>query len=332
MPPPNSVPSLPSFSLILETENLANADLQGLLASLRSLAAQDPPPQQANEVWLIDSGDTPPELLDQLRAQYDWLQVHYAPPGTSYYTAKMLGAKLATGDIVVYYDSDCIYEPQWLRTLLDSFEGTNQSVGDGEAIQIVAGETCTRGVGPYGTAMALAYIFPPYSGQTQLTPTTQYYLNNVAFRREFLLAHPIPTDLPLYRGNCALHGHVLRQAGHTIWRQPRARATHAPPNGLSHFFWRFLLIGHDYYWQRQLNDQHQGGKSAGPVDPVGGSKLAVGRDRVAKMIAADQRHALFLLLALPIVIVASLLIAIGYQITQRRPHYLLHTYNRLLGE
>jgi glycosyltransferase involved in cell wall biosynthesis len=315
-------PPLPSFSLILETENLANADLQGLLDSLRCLDTQDPSPRSANEVWLIDSGDTPTALLDQLRAQYDWLQVYDAPPGTSYYAAKMLGAKLATGEIVVYYDSDCLYEPQWLRTMLASF-------GDGEAIQIVAGETRTRGVGPYGTAMALAYIFPPYSGETQLAPATGYYLNNVAFRREWLLAHPIPTNLPLYRGNCALHGNALRQAGFTIWRQPLARATHAPPNGLSHFFWRFLLIGHDYYWQRRLGDGKPGKEQA---DPVGGSKLAIGRDRIAKMIAADRRHAFFLPLALPIIIASSLLIAIGYHITQRRPHYLLTTYNRLLCE
>jgi glycosyltransferase involved in cell wall biosynthesis len=317
------MPSLPSFSLIIETENLATADRQGLLSSLRALDAQDPGPRSANEVLLIDSGDIPPELLDPLCAQYNWLKVHYAPPNTGYYAAKMLGAKLATGDIVVYYDSDCIYEPQWLRTLLESFET------DGEAIQIVAGETRTRGVGLYGTAMALAYIFPPYSGQTQLASATQYYLNNVAFRREVLLNHPIPTDLPLYRGNCVLHAYALRRSGFTIWRQPLARATHAPPNGWSHFVWRFLLIGHDYCWQRRLRDSKPGQESA---DPVGGGKLAIGRDRIAKMIAADKRHAFFLPLALPIIIASSLLIAIGYHITQRRPYDLLAAYNRMLGE
>jgi hypothetical protein len=42
-----------------------------------------------------------------------------------------------------------------------------------------------------------------------------------------------------------LHAARLLAAGHTILRQPEARAQHAAPNGLSHFFWRFLLMGFD---------------------------------------------------------------------------------------
>lgn len=51
---------LPSFSIVLETENLANADINKLSESLNSLVNQDLSPTQANEVLLIDSGDVPP--------------------------------------------------------------------------------------------------------------------------------------------------------------------------------------------------------------------------------------------------------------------------------
>ncbi|HAZ46595.1 MAG TPA: glycosyl transferase family 2, partial [Cyanobacteria bacterium UBA11371] len=236
---------LPSFSLILETENLANADLKGLSKSLATLANQDISPTCANEVLLIDSGDTPTHILEHLCEQYPWIKVHHTQLGTGYYQAKMLGAELVTGEIVVYFDSDCIYQPNWLRSILTAFT-------EGEDIQIVAGETMTFSKGAYGTAMALTYIFPQPSGNKTLTPTSQYFLNNVAFRREFLLSNPIPTDLPLYRGNCVIHARNLQDRGYTIWKQSQARATHAPPNGFSHFFWRFLLIGHDYYWQNRL--------------------------------------------------------------------------------
>src|SRR5919202_4402634 len=239
---------LPSFSIVLETENLVNADLKGLSQSLASLAQQDVSPTHANEVWLIDSGDAPANLLEQLCEKYPWIKVHQVPPVTGYYKAKMLGAELSSGKIVVYFDSDCSYQTNWLRNILMPFTHEDQ-------VQIVAGETMTRGLGIYGTAMVIAYIFPPFSGEKTLTPTTQYFLNNVAFRREFLLKHPIPTQLPLYRGNCAIHAYELCQEGYTIWRQPQARATHAPPSNLSHFFWRFLLIGHDYYWQNTLLSQ-----------------------------------------------------------------------------
>ncbi len=322
--------SLPSFSIILETENLANADLAGLVNSLASLVHQDVPPTEAKEVLLIDSGDAPPELLQQLRDRYPWIKIHPALAATGYYKAKMLGAELATGDVIVYADSDCVYEPHWLRSLLTPFVQNSQ-------IQIVAGETTTRGTGPYGTAMALVYIFPQYSGKTELTQTHQYFLNNVAFRRSFLLEHPIPAELPLYRGNCVVHMQQLRQDGHVIWLHPQARATHAPPDGLAHFFWRFLLIGHDYYWQKRLVEtspqSDDGSGTSCDRDPTAaslGEKIRIFRDRLRRLFRNNPRHALYLPLALLIVLVAAGLIYAGYAITRWKPDYLLKTYDRLL--
>ena len=49
--------NLPNFSFIVETENLANADIKGLAKSLASLANQEVSPNQAKEVFLLDSGD-----------------------------------------------------------------------------------------------------------------------------------------------------------------------------------------------------------------------------------------------------------------------------------
>jgi glycosyltransferase involved in cell wall biosynthesis len=310
---------LPSFSIVLETENLASSDLVGLVRSLNCLADQDLPPTEANEVLLIDSGDTPAELLAQLCLQYAWLKVVEAPSGTEYYESKMFGAKLATGDVVVYYDSDCLYESDWLRTILSPFSQPE--------IQIVAGETATRGVGIYSTAMAMVYIFPQFSGERNLKPTKQYYLNNVAFRQSFLLEHPIPTGLPLYRGNCVIHAHRLRAQGFTIWKEPKARTLHAPPNGVSHFFWRFLLIGHDYYWQKQFLP-----KTDDPTMQGVQGKLSVFRDRIGGLFVNQPLHILFFPLAIPVMIVAALLIYAGYLITKRKPNYLLKQYNRFIGE
>nr|WP_277880440.1 glycosyltransferase family 2 protein [Leptolyngbya sp. FACHB-1624] len=290
------------------------------MRSLASLEAQDPPPTAANEVLLIDSGDIPETLLAQLCQQYPWIKVCPAPPGTEYYQAKMLGAELATGEIIVYYDSDCIYAPDWMRKILDPFSQPE--------IQVVAGETTTNGVGIYGTAMALGYIFPQYSGRTELTPGKSYFLNNVAFRRSFLLSHPIPTDLPLYRGNCAVHAHELVQSGVTIWQQPLAQVLHSPPNGLDHFFWRFLLIGHDYYWQKKLIPT---ATNAEPTMSGIKGKLEIFIDRIRKMRDRDIRHLVFLPLSLPVVLISSFLIYIGYSITTQRPHYLLKKFNQHLN-
>ena len=322
-----------TFSIILETENLETSNILGLTQAIAILNHQIPSPKLANEVFLIDSGNTPKALLTQLQATYPWLTVKTAPEGTSYYESKMLGAQWATGEVVVYYDSDCIYDRHWLSSLLDSFSSPE--------IQVVGGETTTDGVGLYGTAMALCYIFPQYSNDVisedkPLLPASQYFLNNVAFRRSFLLENPIPTALPLYRGNCVIHAQDLISSGHTIWRQPKARSLHAPPNGFKHFVTRFLLIGHDLYWQKKLLEKRSTIQSATQKkvlaqrsdDPSisDRSKLSIGLDRISKMIHRDRRHAFFLPFCLPIVIIAVVLISIGYQITRRRPHYLLDRF------
>jgi glycosyltransferase involved in cell wall biosynthesis len=317
--------TMSSFSIVLETENLATADLRGLMQAIDCLAAQTRSPTDANEVLIIDSGDIPAPVKTQLLAQYPWLTFTPAPAGTTYYQAKMLGAQIATGDLLLYYDSDCIYEPHWLETMLGTFAQDPE-------IQVVAGETRTRGVGPYGTAMALAYIFPQYSEAVKIFSCTHYYLNNVAFRRDFLLANPIPLDLPLYRGNCALHAKQIIARGGQIWRQPQARATHAPPNGLWHFYWRFLLIGHDLYWQQRLVQEMNlqvsglGLERRDPTERGLSNKLRVLDDRFGKLIRSDRHHLFWLPFCLPVIAVSTGLIALGYQITRRHPHRLLDRF------
>jgi glycosyltransferase involved in cell wall biosynthesis len=326
-----SATNLPSFSIILETENLATADIRGLVQGMENLASQDVPPTAANEVFIIDSGDIPDSVRAHLLAQYPWLTLHCAPPGTTYYEAKMLGARLATGDIVVYFDSDCLYAPDWLRIILTTLR-------DRPDIAVLAGETRTRGGGIYGTAMGLVYIFPQYSGQTQVRSGSQYFLNNVAFRRSILLQHPIPTKLPLYRGNCVIHAKQLCQQGLMIWRHPQAQANHAPPYGWFHFVWRFLLIGYDYYWQRRILREQgltvaaSGQEIQDPTESGWRGKLQVFDDRVGKLIQANPWHLARMPLAMPVVLLAMGLIGLGYWITVCSPYYLLQRFERAIAQ
>lgn len=320
--------ALPTFSLIIETENLANADLGGLSLALASLERQQVPPAAAREVLIVDSGDLPVERLAELRGRHGWLRVHRAPAAVSYYQAKMLAAGLATGEIIVFCDSDCVYEPDWLGRILAPFQAD-------DAVSIVAGETRTGGRGLYGAAMGLAYIFPPWSGETELQPSERYFLNNVAFRRSFLLSHPFPTGLGLYRGDCVIHAQRLRRQGHRIWRQPLARASHAPPNGLDHFIWRFLIIGHDLRRQTGIlgEDSDDPGEARAGREAIFGrsTKTGVFVDRIRRLIAGDPGRALLLVPALPIVAAAVALVLAGYLISAVRPGYLVARYERRLA-
>ncbi|PSB65789.1 glycosyl transferase family 2, partial [filamentous cyanobacterium CCP1] len=120
-----------------------------------------------------------------------------------------------------------------------------------------------------------------------------------------------------------------------------AKVVHAPPNGFSHFFWRFLLIGHDYYWQKRLISEEAENPNLNieqedlvPDRSFAGwaGKLGVFGDRLYKMQQNNPWHLLYLPAALPIALVSALLIYAGYLITSIWPKYLLNTYERVLGD
>lgn len=344
MPPtttsPPSTKSPLSFSIIIETENLASADLPGLFRSLDALKSQTLSPLQAKEVLLVETGDVPPELLDQIRQHYAWITPRCIDPSLEYYQAKMRGVELTTGEVVVLFDSDCVYNPGWLAAMLTPFAC--------EDVQMVAGETSMDITGPYEMAMAIAYIFPRYSPEpnkpakaSELKPTGGYFCNNVVFKRSLLTQLPIPGKLPAYRGNCVIHAHQLAANRHTIWQQPQARALHAPPNGLAHFTARFLMLGYDALCISRFAADPMAKidpDRPGPFRPlrdlaVAGviwmGQLRTYAQRLVLILREDMRYGLYLPLALPISAAALALYTVGLVVAYVNPAYWLNNKDSL---
>jgi cellulose synthase/poly-beta-1,6-N-acetylglucosamine synthase-like glycosyltransferase len=322
---PKTPSNLPSFSIVIETENLSTAELEGLFRCLETIQNQEPL-VDAKEVLIVESGDVPSDIMKHICSEYPWISFCTIEAGTGYYEAKMKGVALTTGDVIILCDSDCIYEPNWLKNLLTPFT-------ENPEIKVVAGEITTSASNPYGVAIALNYIFPRFSKSQELTSSSYYFCSNVAFRRDFLMQHPIPCDMPIYRGNCMIHAHNLNRQGYTIWHQPTARATHALPNGLSHFFWRFLFLGDNALAvSRLLLAKEQTVKPLQDLQScllIGFNKLKQLAVRVVTVFAEDWRRLIYLPLALPIALAALLLYFTGLIIGYFRPNYLLNTYNKL---
>ncbi|MGC8712490.1 MAG: glycosyltransferase family 2 protein [Leptodesmis sp.] len=317
-----------SFSVIVETENLSSAELDGLCRSLDSIAAQDLPPATAREVLILESGDVPQELIDRLSQDYSWLTIRSIEADTDYYAAKMKGVALTTGEIIVFADSDCIYEPNWLSSLLRPFS-------EDDSIQVVAGETRTSAAGPYALGISLTYIFPPFSEKDTLEKTSYYFCNNVAFRRQFLLQQPIPTEMAIYRGNCSIHASSFTKQGTPIWKQPQARACHAAPNGKAHFFWRYLLLGYDALMIYRL--RRTDGKEAA-VHPIADLfvclalallKVKVALQRLITLLIEQPGRLVYLPLAIPIALASLLLFWAGLAIAYFHPAYFLSPSGRV---
>lgn len=228
--------SIPSFSIILETENLAINNPEKLISCIQTLKSQSISPAFANEILVVQSGDIPESLLIKLKEQFPWAQIVNADENTRYYEAKMEYVKAVTGDVVVFCDSDCVYVTDWLESMLTPF-------GD-DKVNIVTGETFIPATSLYTFSVTLSWFLPPPSNKKELYVTTGYAANNVAFRRQFILEHPVPCDLDISRGNCAIHARAVRKLGYKIWKHPKARAIHPYPRA-SQYLLRFYLMGHN---------------------------------------------------------------------------------------
>ena len=227
-----------SFTVVVETENLQLADISRLREALESLAEQDGLEQMADQVLVQDSGNVEASVLSDLEKSFPWITFFKIPHEQGHYEAKMTCVQQIRSDVVVFCDSDCVFQPGWLTNLLQPFQ-------DDPAVKIVGGDTKMEATDAFSLAMVLTHVFDLASVHRSLFSSQGYYANNVAFHRQFLQQNPIPGALPLFRGNCCMHARQMMQNGVTIWRQPQSRAIHATPENWSHFVTRFLKMGSD---------------------------------------------------------------------------------------
>jgi len=160
--------------------------------------------------------------------------------GEHYYDLRNVGARLATGEVLVCVDSDVIPEPGWLRALL-----TPMLAADGPGV--VTGQTYLDNTDLVSWAFGAGWFFPVRDPSDEvLRESPMFFANNIAFRREVLLAHPYPAlQDGQTRGSCAQLAKNLRAAGVGVWHASGARATHPAPNGWRHIGVRALAQGRD---------------------------------------------------------------------------------------
>jgi GT2 family glycosyltransferase len=98
---------LPKISVVVCSYNGA-ATLDGCLRSLMELDYPD------HEVILVDDGST--DETPEIAARYPQV-VYHRQPNLGLSAARNAGARLVTGEVVAYTDSDCVADPDWLYYL-----------------------------------------------------------------------------------------------------------------------------------------------------------------------------------------------------------------------
>jgi len=162
------------------------------------------------EVLVADSnGD--PALSELLAARFPAIR-RIDAAGLGYDEAKMKAAQEARGDLVLYLDGDCIPAPGWfdlhVHALRDGAAGTG-------------GFTRYDGgfLGAVESVLDFGFLLP--AGER---PLPCYAFNNAGFRREELLAKPVPTG-PL-RCRCYAHAQLMQRSGTPVRMVPGARVRH----------------------------------------------------------------------------------------------------------
>jgi cellulose synthase/poly-beta-1,6-N-acetylglucosamine synthase-like glycosyltransferase len=206
----------PLISIVVDTvtrDDYGHCSLaDDLRTTLDAVAAQTYPRELTETIVVVDDA-VGTESAEVLR-RYPWVSIVQSPQH-SYPAGKNAGAQAARGAIVALTDSDAEPAPEWLSMLTAPFADPGVSG--------VAGYTRYTGT----SLQAWTFAVPDFSIVVgdEFGNASAFHLNNVAFRRDALLAHPLDTRIRR-DGSCVLLYHQLRAHGARIMYAPEARVRH----------------------------------------------------------------------------------------------------------
>jgi GT2 family glycosyltransferase len=105
-------PGPPTFSIVIPSYNSVET-LEWCLEGIEEQSAE-----RAPEVTVVESGD--PGYLEGVARRFPSVSFVVAPERLYSGQSRNVGARYASGEILVFLDSDCRPEPGWLEALLDA--------------------------------------------------------------------------------------------------------------------------------------------------------------------------------------------------------------------
>jgi glycosyl transferase family 2 len=144
-----------------------------------------------------------------------------ATQGLGYFPLKNDGGRRAKGDILLFMDSDCLPEAEWLRQLLSTFRRPEVEVATGNSY--IDHDTF------YAKIFAASWYFAPRLPDGPIVRTSMTMANNLAMRRHIFERHPFPYVPLQHMGQSVTWSRTLADNDIAIFLNPRARVAHPPP-------------------------------------------------------------------------------------------------------
>ena len=107
-------------------------------------------------------------------------------PEGRYYELKNAGISKASGELILFLDSDTLIEPQWLATLLTALENPE--------VIAVSGHTYLNYNDLISRMLALTWFFPLRDRDGKNAGKRALNMNNCGFQADWIRAHPFPID------------------------------------------------------------------------------------------------------------------------------------------
>lgn len=170
--------------------------------------------------------------------------------GLEYYPLKNYGARRASGDLLLFVDSDVLPDAGWLAHLIGTFGRTD--------VDAVCGQTYVGPTDLYTRAFAAGWTYVPRRDSNQIHQPSKIYANTIAFRSKVFPPQGFPSIGARTRGaSSQLRAQLLHQ-GIAIWENENAAVDHPPPSGFRHLAVRAIAHGRDLYMTRS-EDRHFAG-------------------------------------------------------------------------
>lgn len=160
--------------------------------------------------------------------------------GAHYFELKNKGAELASGEVLIFLDSDIIPQENWLSLILEAHDDYPNA--------LISGHSYIDYSTLVGKAFALAWFFPLPSDQSDVLPVDLIFSNNFLAPRTLMLENPYPLlGHGITRGADVILWKRLKSKGVPLYVHHGAKASHPSPNGIQHIVIRALAEGRDEY-------------------------------------------------------------------------------------
>lgn len=225
--PGTVAPSPPRVSVVLELDNVLHSETARARTTLTRLLDQIRERRLVPGVEVLvmyDETAVRRDDAEQIVAtavrEHPFVRL-VATHGLRYFSLKNEGGRRTTGELLVFVDSDCLPEADWLRQLLEPF--------DRPEIDVVTGNSYVDRDTFYAKTFAAGWYFPPRlpDGPLVTVPTT--FANTLAMRRHIFEKYPFPEVTTLYMGQGVTWNRTLAAGGVPIYLNPKARVAHPPP-------------------------------------------------------------------------------------------------------